>query len=82
MASQDKSQASSAFLWFIGPAAVFVTLLFVYFNDNSVAPKETLDGKLPEVKKVEMKATPADTTKGASMEMHSDSTDHADSTAH
>ncbi len=73
MASQDKNQPSSALLWLIIPAAVFVTLLFVNANHKAAPNKPHLDGAMPIKEKKEMKMEEAIDTKV-------DSTAHADTT--
>ncbi len=43
MANQHASEKATL-LWTIGPAAVFLTLLFVSANHNTIAPKSRLMG--------------------------------------
>ena len=62
--AQNHTSEKSPLLWTIIPLTIFLTLLFVSVNNNTVAPKVQMAGDFSDVK-VELKdttATSGDTT--------------------
>lgn len=80
MANNNGPKQKSVLLWMIAPLSVFVTLLFVSVNNNTLPPRVKLDGARPaiedlakptapaEAATLPAEATPADS--GASMPMN------------
>jgi hypothetical protein len=69
MSHSDSPKQGSLFLWFIIPAAVILTLMFVNINNNAAVPMTKLPGSVPakeveEVKHEDHKAA-GDTSKHA-----------------
>jgi hypothetical protein len=65
--AQNHTSEKSPLLWTIIPLTIFLTLLFVSVNNNTVAPKVQMAGDFSDVK-VELKdttATAGDTTHAA-----------------
>ena len=73
--AQNHTSEKSPLLWTIIPLTIFLTLLFVSVNNNTVAPKAQMAGDFSDVK-VELK----DTTAAAGDTTHTAAS--ADTTAH